>query len=100
MEKKFNGNGNGNGSDDWDFEIEDGIPVPEQGERKYPFAKLKIGQSFAYPYKRIAENQQSRYEALISKVQNGASKAGKELGWKFKTKAFKSSGILRIWRIA
>ena len=68
-----------------EYKIESGIPLP--GRRlKYPFAEMKVGDSFA-----IAE-------ADLRKISVSAFAEGKRLGFKFSVRTADGGG--RVWRIA
>ena len=66
-----------------EFKIEAGVPLPLYENTKYPFGKLKIGQSFL---------------AHEKTVRAAAYKYGRYNNLKFKTRA-EGDGI-RIWRTA
>jgi hypothetical protein len=73
--------------------IEDNIPIPKRGGSnrayKYPFEKMKVGQSFW-----IAES--------IYRVAPAACKFGRDNGKKFTCRTMddgRESGV-RVWRIA
>ncbi len=66
-----------------DFKIETGVPVSLlEGNTKYPFAKMNVGDSFAFDPK------------LRSKIATASSYYGKRNAKKF------STSTNRIWRVA
>ncbi len=72
------------------IKIEHGVPIPPHGNMgharsKYPWAEMKVGDSFFAPVKRTT-------------LASAATDAGKRLGWKFKT-AHEGSGS-RVWRVS
>lgn len=75
-----------------EIEIETGVPLPSTTyHHKYPWADLKIDQSFFIP------EDQAKNESMRS----AAEKAGKRLGKRFTTRAVVHKGIkgTRVWRV-
>lgn len=73
-----------------EFVIEDGVSIPRERNgyrRHYPFAELKVGQSFTVPVER---GTRTRAAASIWKTNHP--------GWDYATRLYRSEGILRIWR--
>lgn len=70
------------------YVIDDNVPLPARGTtRKYPFAGMKVGQSFA-----IGDDDRSRVRSAAA--QHGARNGGKFIVRKTDT------GSCRCWRIA
>lgn len=69
--------------------IERGIPMPNnsKGARKFPFAEMEVGDSFAAPSDKITSARQS------------AVAFGKYHGIKFSCRK-QEDGSIRIWRVA
>ena len=70
-----------------EFKIETGIPIPppQTGGGRYPWRKMKVGDSFLVPGK-------------TQKTWNGVSAAHKMTGFKFTVRTVE--GGVRVWRIA
>ena len=67
-------------------EIESGIPVPKTViKSKYPFAALKVGDSFLITGK------------TLTQIRSYASVIGKKLAMKFKV--MEVDGGIRVWRV-
>ena len=74
------------------YEIEDNIPLPKNRAgalAKYPWKKLKVGQSFA-----VTLGEMSR-----ASIASQTSAAAKKLGIKLTGRHDKETGIVRIWRV-
>jgi len=72
------------------IEIEESVPIPRNqvGSPKYPFSKMKPGDSFlAAGDKRACVN-----------VRNAAVNYGRRHGWKFATRMVRGTGV-RVWRV-
>lgn len=78
-----------------EYKIESGIPIPDVGrgrgpESKYPFAKMKVGDSFFY------EGSRSRLSAAAFRFC-----AFWKNGEKFSTRSSIENGVkgFRVWRV-
>lgn len=65
------------------YDIEDGVPIPKRsasGGRKplYPFAQLKVGQSFFIPYEDVDDVSIRRTKARIARAVTGANRPNKD----------------------
>lgn len=76
------------------YEIEKGVPVPKNaagysrlGRRKYPFAQMEIGDSFAF-----SDNTKQNTAGAAVFREN------KRSDFKFVTR--KVDGVIRCWRVA
>jgi len=79
------------------YPIEKGIPMPESRGKKYPFAKLEVGESFSVSY-RTGKDELSG-QRLVATVCNATSKASKELAPKrFRSLKMVEEGVIRVWR--
>lgn len=73
-----------------EFVIEDKIPMPDKkaiGVPRYPFGRLKVGQSFTVPTERV---QLARMAAAWWKRRHP--------GWDYASRFYRAEGIVRIWR--
>jgi hypothetical protein len=72
------------------IELEQSVPIPRTqiGTPKYPFAKMKPGDSFLAPGDR---------KACIN-VRNAAVNFGKRHGMRFATRIVRGTGV-RVWRV-
>lgn len=70
------------------FVIEDGIPLPRVRAEytKYPFGKLRVGQSFV-------SNE-------LKRARSAAHSYSKQHGVKFVTRVLDDGKSIRIWRVA
>lgn len=72
------------------YEIETGVPAPDNtGHRsiKYPYLKMKVGDSFVV------------HDKPTARVQNTTYNAGKRYGMKFTCRTI-ADNTTRVWRIA
>lgn len=70
-----------------DFSIEKDISIPKIIKKnKYPFLRMEVGDSFAFPVSKIGT------------VRNAASRYGKELGYKLIIRKVENSDQARCWR--
>ena len=72
------------------FEIESGIPMPRKRGSKYPWAAMKIGDSFFVP---------DRPGVRRNPIRAGASIQTRKSGYKVKYKTRKVDGGMRVWRV-
>jgi hypothetical protein len=83
------------------IKIDRNIPMPSARggggvmSTKYPWAKMKIGDSFIFPNTKEGMQRTQRYAGSVAAV------AGYRLGTKYATRVVKENGrsIVRVWRI-
>lgn len=81
------------------LEIDRDVPIPPQGNKKYPWAELKVGDSFFVPYS--DKENLHRGKRLQSAISNlAAAYARSYPGKKFLTRAIVEDSVrgVRVWR--
>ncbi|MXO67764.1 hypothetical protein GRI72_02815 [Altererythrobacter marinus] len=76
-----------------DFKIEKGIEMPasHRAMRRYPFADMEVGDSFAVPVNDGEDDMT---------VRSAAWDYGRRHGMKFTGRLLRDEGVLRVWRVA
>jgi hypothetical protein len=78
------------------FKIETGVPIPSVVKNhKYPFADMKVGDSFAEP---VPEGE--KVYLVENRLRAGAKIWGLKLGFEFKVVAVDDKKAVRVWRVA
>lgn len=79
-----------------DITIDSGIPVPNR--KRYPFAAMKVGQSFRVPI----ESDESERTAMRRVAGAAGAFAGRNEGYHFTVSVVSEDGArwVRVWRVA
>lgn len=90
--------------DDFRYKVEDGIPIPPPKKRtavvgqfraRYPFARMKVGQSFFVPAEKIGLGGCTSVAAAINFRQQ---KSDLRYCWRSRTLAEDGEFGIRVWR--
>lgn len=87
-----------------DVKVETGLPIPEPRSRgmkpTYPFAKLKVGESFSVPIS--GERYGTGNEKALQRIMCAAAnwKRRNDTKAEFTTRIDRADGVVRCWRVA
>ena len=81
------------------IKVEKNKPLPSDvddgsGRSVYPFADLKVGQSFSFPY--ASKLKQAMYNAVMASIRPYMIKNPRQ---RFVARIIENEGVIRVWRL-